>query len=220
MRIKIIFLFLFVFLYFSGKTLASSFQTNFEVLRSLSRQNIEPCLKNNLTNQNLPVQIFNLDPTDSTGWFFETIIFEILQDLSIDSIQIGRREHSDSLGSQLFSGYQIEYKKLDLKINYKSTEKWSFRFPEKIKREAIVCLYIKIQLITPKTTQLLWSGIQENNSIEEIPSKELKNIENAHLKFTNAMVPDVSIFSYLLEPLIIIGSTGWIIYLFYSFRSR
>jgi hypothetical protein len=220
MKIKTIFYFLIVYLYFSGNTLASSFQTNFEVLKSLSRQNIEPCLKSNLTNQNIPVQIINLDTTDSTGWFFEAIIFEILQGLQIDSIQLGHREQSDSLSSQLFSGYQISYKKIELKLNYKSPEKWSFRYPKKINREAIVKLHIKILLITPQNTQLLWSGILENNLIDEIPSQELKNIEYSHLKFTQAAVPNVSIYNHILEPLIIIGSTGWIIYLFYSFRSR
>lgn len=222
MKIKTItiFYFLIVCLYFSGNTLASSFQTNFEVLRSLSRQNIEPCLKSNLTNQNIPVQILNLDATDSTGWFFEAIIFEILQDLQLDSIQVGQREQSDSLSSQLFSGYQISYKKIELKIKYQSPEKWSFRHPKKINREAIVKLHIKILQISPQNSQLLWSGILENNSIDEIPAQELRNIEYSHLKFTQSIVPNVSIYSHILEPLIIIGSTGWIIYLFYSFRSR
>ncbi|MBN2090057.1 hypothetical protein JW964_10595 [candidate division KSB1 bacterium] len=186
----------------------------------MSRQKIEPCLKYNLTNQNLPVQIINRDSSDSTGWFFEAILFEILQSLQIDSIQVGHREQSDSLRSQLFSGYQIDYQKIVLKINYKTPPKWTFWSQKTITREAIVKLYIKIQIITLQKTQLIWSGVLENNSIEEIPSQELKNIEYSHLDFTRAVVPNVSIYHNILEPLIIIGSTGWIIYLFFSFRSR
>ncbi len=220
MKIKIFFYFLIVYLYFSGNTLASSVQTNFEVLRSLSRQKIEPCLKYNLTNQNLPVQIINQDATDSTGWFFEAILFEILQTLKIDSIQVGHREQSDSLSSQLFSGYQIAYRQIALKINYQSPDKWTFGAPKTIIREATVKLYIKIELKTRLTTQIIWSDILENNAMEEIPSQELKNIEYTHLDFTCAAVPNVSIYQHIIEPMIIIGATGWMIYLFYSFRSR
>lgn len=220
MTIKTIFYFLIITCYFSESSLASSVQTNFEVLKSLSRQKIEPCLQKNLTNHHLPVQILNIDSADSTGWFFEAVIFDILQNLQIESIQAGQQEHSDSLRSQQFSGYQISYQKIDLKLNYKTPEKWTFWFPKTFKREATVKLFIKIQEITAGKNQLLWSGILENNSIDEISTGELKKIEYSQLAFTRAEVPNISIYHHLIEPIIIIGSAGWIIYLFYSFRSR
>lgn len=139
-------------------------------------------------------------PTDY-NWVIEKQFVACLKDFGIKHI------YSDA---QVEEAAQLNLKPIEQKINYQKISK------KELERQIDFQLYV--QFIDAKR-RILKDEMISTTFKDSISSKDLKSIENPQLSFTIGQ-KHRSLIKKIYEPLIVIVATGWIIYLFYSYRSQ
>jgi len=139
-------------------------------------------------------------PTDY-NWVIEKQFVACLKDFGIKHI------YGDA---QVEDASQLHFKPIEQKIHYQKIAKK--------KSERQIDLQIYVQFIDSKK-RILKDEIISTTFKDSIFSKDLKSIENPQLSFTIGQT-ERSLLQKIYEPFIVMVATGWIIYLFYSYRSQ
>lgn len=198
---------------------AGEIPSNFDLLKSLSVQVLQEKLSSSLFDSIRQVELFSINPKDSNNWFIESILFDYFNNLKIKDISLNpgsRRILPDKLPAK--PALRIKYRINQLGIQYISSDKfWSFR-SKGLTRKASVQYYL--QVVHNQNQQIIWDGIILNFYEDQLPVREVKNVELEGVVFTKANVPVRNIYTRFVEPVIMLGTAGVIIYLFYSFRGQ
>lgn len=158
------------------------------------------------------VRIQSLQPDEEAGWFFAEGLENVLRDLGAESIYL------DGVGpAGQESSLLIDFKILRVGIRYLETPEIG-NDDELRERMGHVALFLRIS--EQPSGKLLWSGEVSRDSSDTIRLAQLKVLENANIPFTVGQGTKNGDGSNLLEPVLITGITGTIIFLFYSLRSR
>jgi len=217
MKIKLIFLFLILFFNRGTALKSEDYQSNFDWLQTLSEHIINDCFQSNLPDSTQKIVLQAIAPQDSQNWFLENMLVQNLRKYNIPLIVLNDEAvKTETTGNP--TGLLLKYRILDLKIRYRAAKKWFFMPTKIIERQAQVIIFLQLENLMSK--QLIWSGILTEKAQQEIPSNQIDEIEFPALSFTRAPVPSKSYFQQFFEPVITLGSTGLIVYLFYSYRSR
>lgn len=79
---------------------------------------------------------------------------------------------------------------------------------------------LSLQVIDQKSNEVLLSDSFNEQSRDTINADEVNNVELASAPSTHAEIPGEAVIDRLVEPFIIIGATGAVVYLFFYVRSK
>ena len=190
-------------------------EDNLTVLSALAQQVAEDIVNHLLLNKTIKVFIDNIPPTDESSWLLETKLLPLIiaEDIAVSSSSFS----DDSLIAQKNSnGFVLEYKITKIGIEYDYINRGLFR-ENKVQRIAVLSVFVKL---SKENGSIILSEVLEKNSTDTFFSSQLKQVNNPDFSFTFSEPPASFGVKKLIEPLIAIGVTGTIIYLFYSFRSK
>ncbi len=93
----------------------------------------------------------------------------------------------------------------------------SFLGKKKVKRT--IRLTINATFSTPADGKILWSDQYSESVIDTVNFSNIEQINNSTIPLTSFRRPEISFFDSVLEPAIVIFSTGVAVYLFFTIRS-
>lgn len=178
--------------------------------------------------------------TDSAPKTNLAICFEMIDSIIVGQVSNIDKSEAKTFSSNLVSDYSIftnfvsdKFTKLNfsrlegapvssninfviskIKVSYSNPKKMSFFGDYSVERNILIegsFLFTgtKSELISFDKT---YSDVIAYNSIKEI--------EDVSLPFTKGEIPEVPLFSSILEPAIVVGSAAIIVYLFFSVRGK
>lgn len=212
MKIKLILIF---FLLSASRLTAAEtpgLKSNFEIFNELSAQCVQEVLDGNLAREVKKVLLQKIDTADSLNWFIENTLFNLLKQHGVDSIQYG--EAASGFGQTVL----VRYKIVNLSLSYENENRW--RLFNRTHNARHFKLQFFLQLINPQQGTVLWSGVLAREFRDQVPPNQIAGIESSAIPFTQARYPNRSIYARFVEPVLILSTTGTIIYLFYAFRSQ
>jgi hypothetical protein len=219
MKLRLILLLLFAGLSVYIAT-GAEYQTNFELLEKIAGELLEEQIKPVFEDKS-PVVIWlsAIEPADSSNWFIQNILIKKFFAWGNSSVFIELEAIPDSFTATASENIiQIKYRLNELKIDYEAKTQGIFQSVKRIKRQAKVNFFV--QIINYSTRAVIKSGNLERCFRDEVPVAALKNLDLNRVWFTHSKLNLKSFYSRILEPVVMVGATGVIIYLFYSFRSR
>ncbi len=113
--------------------------------------------------------------------------------------------------------YKLTLNGVELKVRY--DEPFHERLFGESKSQRVVTVTVPFTLSERQTGKVLRSETIEHVFADTVATGEISQLEQQHIPSTVAPLPDRSFFDKLLEPLLIIGSTGVAIFLFFHIRS-
>ncbi len=190
--------------------------TNYELLQQAIQTAIDQRFRAEWFETAKQVMLTRLAPQDSNNWFLEQQLIGKIKAHGIDSIEF--RPNFEPGARPATPGLWIQYRLLHLKIQYQGRNSWSFRPARTITRQAQIYFYYQIWRLPE--LQLVDSGEAKQQIDDEVAPHQLQILEVPKAGFNQAPWPVTSIYSKLIEPVVIIGATGAIVYLFFAYRSR
>lgn len=219
MKIQLILAVLISLSLYSNEIFGAEYQTNFQILEQLSAEVLDEQIKPIFESEKTPVWLFALSPKDSNNWFIENVLIQTLQKWEVDSIRLGNFIQKES---EQFSAdkkrLKISYRINDLKIEYVSGRGLGLQSEKMIKRMARIGYYF--QIVDLQTRTVVWSGNLQKTAVDDISVETIPELEMNQVGFTRAGYHAKNFYTKFVEPLVMIGTTGVIVYLFYAFRSR
>lgn len=212
MKIKLILIFFLLSVSHVTAAETPGLKTNFEIFNELSTQCVQEVLDGNLAREVKKVLLQKIDAGDSLNWFIENTLFNLLKQHGVDSIRYGEA------ASGLRQTVLIRYKIVNLSLAYENENRW--RLFNRTHTTRHFKLQFFLQLINPQQGTVLWSGVLAREFRDQVPPNQIAGIESSAIPFTQARFPDRSIYTRFVEPVLILSTTGTIIYLFYAFRSQ
>jgi len=164
-------------------------------------------------HQHHKILLKNADPHGENGWFVENNFIRIFNQSGYDSIAL--YQNSANVFTTPDSVLIIEFKIIELKVNYSSENRfWKIGA---VNRHIRVDLWLKAYNFN--TGFIMWSNSLSETYTDKIDAKQTSELHHKHIAFTQSPIP-VSGYKKYVEPIFIMGLSGTIIYLFYSFRSN
>ncbi len=159
------------------------------------------------------IYVRNADPENANGWFIENWYIKSLQKMHCDSIAT----LNDSGAGLNQNSIVIEYKIIKLNVNYLSND--TFWKSNPVQRKFILKLWTKFSRLK-NNSKIIWMGECTDSYSDYVDRKTISELQNTHISFTLAPVPEFNGYKKVLEPVFIMGISGVIIYMFYAFRSK
>ena len=210
---------LFVIIYLSGcgsqiGEQAAAKTDNYEIFNRLAGKVVQCTIDSSeITCNNTNVYMRNGDPTGANGWFIENWYIKSLQQMQCDSIAtLTELEPAINKNSIL-----IDYKIIKLNVDYQSQD--TFWKSKPVRRTIELKLWAKFSRLN-NNGKVLWMGECAESYSDHVRRARIPDLQNKHIAFTQAPVPEFNGYSKVLEPTFVMGISGVIIYLFYSFRSK
>jgi len=182
---------------------------NLQVLRNLTGRLIQHQLIPWIPEREKNIVIKNLGAKNKSGWLLESQITNSLKsrkDIFLNNEGLKGREPEDYL--------LIEFNSLDLKIEYISVNE----LPESFSRKASVAFFARV--VQMPEGRVLWNDQINGDATDEIKRKEVAAVENRNIPFTSGQIIEQHQRKSIIQPVLIAGVSGVVIYLFYSLRSR
>lgn len=191
---------------------------NLTVLNNLAQQVAEDIVYQIVLNKTAELIIVNIPPADESSWLLET---KLLPLVIARDIAVSNSSYSTFTGDSLetktnANSYVLSYKITEIGITYAYLNRGLFR-DDKIEREAVLRVFVKL---SNNDNLIIWSDEIEKKHNDSFFSSQLKHVNNPDFSFTFSEPPASFGVKKLIEPLITIGVTGTIIYLFFAFRSK
>lgn len=189
-------------------------EDNLTIFTRLSQEIIGNVIhRTNLDSTN-KIILKNTDPVDKNGWFIENSFIDFLKKSGFKSIAIYRGfSQSDTVFSSLKPTRIIEFKIKDLSVTYTKKDKNKI-----LERKLVIDLWLNIYKSSDGISY--WTDTIRKEFTDTIKRVEIQALQNENITFTQASLPPMTGFMKVIEPIVIIGLSGTIIYLFYSFRSK
>lgn len=177
--------------------------TNLDVLQSLYTSLFRTELgRLSLGDSVVYVRAIGVD--SSSTWLLESQLLAALRSIGISkTISRAKSPATDSL-------VEISYQPIRKKIVYSKVGS------KKIERTANVDVYLRVQ---GDNGELLVSKRLKEARVDTLPRNDIAWIENANLEFTHGQLAK-SFLGRTVQPVVVSLITGFIIYLFYSYRSK
>ncbi len=182
---------------------AESPQTNLQVLRQLYDDIIKSAFENISFNDSDSILI-RTHTDEAYKWLIEERLVERLHSLQAKNIFTDRAGDSDAPFTV------IDVNPVEQAINYKKLK------AKKLQRNVDVEIFISVKGANKK---LLLSRVLKQSRSDTVNVNDKKRIENPQQSFTQGSQRQ-SFIRKISEPVIVSLITGFIIYLFYSYRSQ
>jgi hypothetical protein len=142
---------------------------------------------------------------DEANWLIQTHIVRQARQIGCKNIYYGSRPAANP--------HTLEFRSLSNRVSYSRREALA---SESVERRIETELFLAI---TAPGDRILHTQTYARNFTDVIPASETKKLENVRYPFT---MPEgsTSLFSRLFEPAIVTMITGFVIYSFFTFRSK
>jgi len=162
--------------------------------------------------------IESLDSNNNSDWLIEKWFIEAFQADGIDSVFLLKNMplKKDDTPVHHRSSLKVAFKTIACQIDYQNVNSfWKIKSTE---RRIIIELWIKMQNMADGA--LVWEGNVREIHTDQIDYNNIPEFENKNIIFTMAPVPSAPNLKRIIEPILIVGLSGGIMYLFYAFRSK
>lgn len=201
-KVKLILILLFVSIAASASTHEQP-ATNLDVLESVYASLFNNAL-GRVSFRDSVAAVRAVGIESSYSWLLEAQLLEALRTFGIrKTILRSKATEGDSL-------IDISYRPINKKIVYSKINS------KKIERTISAALHLRIQ---KSNGALLFSKILKETKVDTLPRSKIGLIENADMEFTHGQMTK-SFLSSMVQPVVVSLITGFIIYLFYSYRSK
>ena len=205
------------FLYFSGFVWGQEDNIkmdNYKIFNRLAENVVNQAIDSSgISCQDKYIFLQNIDLKDKNGWFIENWYIKSLQKRECNSIATP----NDSGVKTDQNSIIIEYKIIELNVNYLSND--TFWKSNPVQRKFEIKLWSKFTRLN-NNGQLIWMGECADTYSGYVDRDVIPELQNTHIPFTKAPVPQFNGYTKFLEPAFIMGISGVIIYMFYAFRSK
>ena len=182
-------------------------KTNLQVMQDLVRTMMEETVeKSHITADNRIVVKF---PSSDDGW--------IVRNSMLSALQSSGTKVFMSSDSTAVPDFVIDVGGNELKVRYEDMFKDGMFGSKKVRRTISVGL--SFECTTTKTKEVLQSGFVRRAHVDTVVVDDIPSFELASAKSTHAELPAENTFDRLVEPFVIMGATGVIVYLFFHVRS-
>lgn len=190
-------------------------QSNIVIFNKLADDIFNRFIAKTGIDSNVNVILQNSEPAADGDWFIEQLFISKLNKQHIDSIVVlPHKVEIDTIGQR--HAVFIKYKIAELAVRYISHDSFWTRKP--IDRRIDVNIRTRVTRLSDGL--LIHGGFFPASYSDKINWQDISKIENPRLAFTTAPKPAYSGFKKYINPIFIMGVSGIIIYLFYSFRSN
>jgi len=118
----------------------------------------------------------------------------------------------------LSSGILLKINDAELKVTYGDVYREGLFGKKKTIRN--VFARINVQSLNLSTNEILLSEILKSQLSDTVNVSDIPNLETPTAPFTHAEISGDTLIDRLIEPFIIIGATGAVVYLFFYIRSK
>ena len=115
------------------------------------------------------------------------------------------------------SSKSIEVRPLNAFVRYSNAHRTGFFGTKKVERT--VSVQLSIMMTHPRTGVVIFAGILSDYRSDSIAVEMINQVETPSLSFTKGELPQDAFFDRILEPIIVIGATALVVYLFFTVRS-
>ncbi len=146
---------------------------------------------------------------DGENWIVRN---EIASALKAESILVFQSNDgpSDSL-------VVLQVSSAEMTVRYADMHREGLFGARRIRRD--VAARISCQVIDARTREVRYSGSLADSAADTVPVDDIERIETAGVETTHASLPPENLLDKIVEPFVIIGATGVVIYLLFHVRS-
>ncbi len=211
-------LFSFIFWSLSARCFSAGLN-NLEFLTILADSLLEQVTEEVFEKLQNKISIKSLEVNTEVDWFIENQLVKALQNRGFDTIYLKHKEEDiNSSGNVEISHSLFEFKVLNLSIDYsENTDNGLSKSGYAVRKGNIRFL---LRVVQQPSGEFLWNGILAESKHDWILTDQIKAVENQNVAFTKGDFKINSGKIKILEPVLISGVTGIIVFLFYSLRSR
>jgi len=148
---------------------------------------------------------------EEADWFIEQRLAEVLKGRG-HPVAMATVADSTRLTDEEGTTFLVEYRVLRLGMVYEPQGRG------RLNRRARVELFLRLS--DEGRGRILWSGTGVQETTDPVPSNQIRRLEHPNLSFTQGVLPKAGWFKRLMEPALVLGITGAVTLLFFSFRSR
>lgn len=161
-----------------------------------------------------PVHIRSIEehPAD---WFLQNTIVETLKKADFSDIYVNQSSNDHHSENPFFL---CEFKLLHLGIRYLHVYQDGKLRQQQLRRVGEIDTFFQIS--EQPAGRIVWNGKIRGARSDTVSVDEVEALENRNILFTIGEKPEKTGGTNFLEPAVITGVTGIIIFLFYSIRSR
>ena len=188
----------------SDDTLATS--TNLEIQQNLIRSIAADIVARSGIAKEESIAVRFLPIED--GWIIENAFLKSLQ-LFGNTVSIGQENHSQSI--------LIEVASAEVNVQYSDMHHDGFLGTKKVKRTLSARLDCKI--IEGKSGVVRLSDTFQRSISDTVQVSDIEHLESTGIKSTTGTLPSETFLDRIVEPFIIIGTTGVVVYLLFNIRS-
>lgn len=201
----------------SGPSLSNStrYVSNFDFLKKTACETFRELFQSIELNREAKFKIKNHQADNEQAWFVDGCIFETLKGLGAIDIYIDSGESEVEGGEHVFN---IFYHIIELSLDLQPTSGWSFREVKTLNRTAKA--HFHVQISAGNYGKLIWNQAIKREDHDQIPTRVAKESQSTAMPVTIAMAPSTSLIKRFIEPVVVVGISGAIIYSFYALRSK
>ena len=182
--------------------------SNIEIMRTLIDKLTDSIIAK--TNYHQSENIYLHLPNHQNFWLIEETISSKLKEKDFRVFKLS----NDSLSS----GILLKINDAELKVTYGDVYREGLFGKKKTIRN--VFARINVQSLNLSTNEILLSEILKSQLSDTVNVSDIPNLETPTAPFTHAEISGDTLIDRLIEPFIIIGATGAVVYLFFYIRSK
>ncbi|MBI1806362.1 MAG: hypothetical protein HYR76_04850 [Ignavibacteria bacterium] len=113
--------------------------------------------------------------------------------------------------------FMIDVGGAEMRVRYEDVFRNGMFGSKKVRRT--ISVGVSVESMNTKTKEVLFSGFLRKEVSDTVAVDDIPTLELASAKSTHAELPPETTFDRIVEPFVIIGATGVIVYLFFHVRS-
>ena len=202
---------------FASENLPSGdLSTNFAILQQLTQNMVEEVFNTTYLKDARILQIKNTTSNIDGEWLVKKTILDEAEERGIQVVELSTPIISDSLSVSERHRYPLlQFNVMRLGIEYARQTRGLFH-GDLVRREFMVESFF---VIVQDDGTVVWKGTINKNWNDTCPPALISTLEIPRYGFTTAQLPAGLSNNKILESLIAVAATSFILYLFYSYRT-
>lgn len=182
--------------------------TNLDLLHVVAADAARQAIGEMPVPDNAKMVVLAAESSHPGNWLIDQVVAEALLSRGL------RSAANDTLGADR-QGWLLSYRIVDLSVNYPAAKRAHVVGEMWVTRAAHAG--VSFQLIDRATRRVAWSREVAGSAQDRFPRQELPLVQNDLFPFTKVDLKEADL-SRVLEPIIVSGVVGGLIYLFFSNR--
>jgi hypothetical protein len=186
-------------------------RSNLAVVTDLTREVVREALDRMKLPEGAPVYLSQVDQNEA-NWLVQSIL---LEELTAEGHTVMSGGLPMSAGDQAAAGYEISYRIVSCQTTFPRVWREWVIGARKVERKTRCSIFFKL---SDSSKAIIWAGDVEREKREIIPGDRLSELSTPGQGFVSPEV-ETGGWDKVLEPVVVAGIVGGLIYLFYTSRS-